>query len=357
MKILMLVNWKLKYCDSKPNDKQPPDYCVKNEDYWFYRHFKDKPEVDVVDVSSFEWLENFEKNKIRFYVYQALRVLPKLNKYDLIVSHGMQSGIVIALLRKLFKTKAKHIVFDIGSFASASESGFSLKLMQFASRSIDGLLYHTKWQYSYYEKFFPWLLAKSYFVRFGADFDYFNNLKEDRSSSENYILCIGKNLTRWKELYEAYRKSGVSCSLKLVGGYDEDLKDKPGVMVYPFIPIKELVKLINGARFCVLPLENVKFSFGQTRLLQQMSMGKCVIASDIRSFEGYFEDGVTAFGYSPGDIEKLSGLIKYLDMNQAVIDAVGKNAKLFCRDVLNERVMALEIEKVYKDVFNGTAEE
>ena len=82
----MLVNWKLKYCDSKPNDKQPPDYCVKNEDYWFYRHFKDKPEVDVVDVSSFGWLENFEKNKIRFYVYQALRVLPKLNKYDLSAS-------------------------------------------------------------------------------------------------------------------------------------------------------------------------------------------------------------------------------------------------------------------------------
>jgi hypothetical protein len=26
MKILMLVNWKIKYCNKKPMDKQPP-YC------------------------------------------------------------------------------------------------------------------------------------------------------------------------------------------------------------------------------------------------------------------------------------------------------------------------------------------
>ena len=38
---------------------------------------------------------------------------------------------------KDYVDKAKHIVFDIGSFASASESGFSLKLMQFASKSLD----------------------------------------------------------------------------------------------------------------------------------------------------------------------------------------------------------------------------
>lgn len=353
MKILMLVNWKLKYCDSKPSDRQPPDYCVKNEDYWFYRHFKDKPEVDVVDVSSFGWLENFEKNKIRFYVYQALRVLPKLNKYDLIVSHGMQSGIVIALLRRLFKTKAKHIVFDIGSFASASESGFSLKLMQFASRSIDGLIYHTRWQFSYYEKFFPWLVSRSYFVSFGSDFDYFNSLKEDIKADKDYILCIGKNLTHWDELYEAYKKSGVNLKLKLVGGYDEKLDGKDNVELYPFIPIKELVKLINGAKFCVLPLKNVKFSFGQTRLLQQMSMGKCVIASNIRSFEGYIEDGVTGFTYEPGDTDKLSDLIVYLDNNQEVIESIGNKAEVFCRDVLNEKVMAKEIEKIYNEVLNG----
>ena len=47
MKILMLVNWKIEYCKEKPADKQPPDYKVEGKDYWFYRYFKNKPEVDL----------------------------------------------------------------------------------------------------------------------------------------------------------------------------------------------------------------------------------------------------------------------------------------------------------------------
>ena len=43
MKILMLVNWKIEYCEEKPADKQPPDYKVEGKDYWFYRYFKNKP--------------------------------------------------------------------------------------------------------------------------------------------------------------------------------------------------------------------------------------------------------------------------------------------------------------------------
>lgn len=85
--------------------------------------------------------------------FQALKAIPKLHKYDLIVSHGMQSAVVVCLYRRFFRGKEKHIVFDIGSFNSAAESGSALKLMQFASRSIDGLIYHTSAQHAYYEKF------------------------------------------------------------------------------------------------------------------------------------------------------------------------------------------------------------
>lgn len=35
MKILMLVNWKVLSCKETPNDKQPPDYRVEGEPYWF----------------------------------------------------------------------------------------------------------------------------------------------------------------------------------------------------------------------------------------------------------------------------------------------------------------------------------
>lgn len=75
MKILMLVNWKIEYCKEKPADKQPPDYKVEGKDYWFYRYFKNKPEVDVIDIRSFSWLEDFERNKLHFYIWQAIRAI------------------------------------------------------------------------------------------------------------------------------------------------------------------------------------------------------------------------------------------------------------------------------------------
>lgn len=64
MKILMLVNWKVAYENQIPEGKQPPDYVVPGQKYWFFRYLSDDISVDVVDIRSFPWLERFEKEKI-----------------------------------------------------------------------------------------------------------------------------------------------------------------------------------------------------------------------------------------------------------------------------------------------------
>ena len=152
----MLVNWKVEYTSCTPKDKQPPDYVADGEKYWFFRYFPDAIQADVIDIRSFSALEHFEKNKLRFYIWQTLRILPRLKNYDVVLSHGMQSGIVLCLLRHMFgKGKYKHIVFDIGAFNSAKENGKALKLMQFASKSLDGVIYHTSGQKRYYEHCHP----------------------------------------------------------------------------------------------------------------------------------------------------------------------------------------------------------
>ena len=57
----------------RPADRQPPDYLVRGEAYWFYRYFEEKPEVDVIDICSIPLLEKIEKDRLHFYVYQALK--------------------------------------------------------------------------------------------------------------------------------------------------------------------------------------------------------------------------------------------------------------------------------------------
>lgn len=347
MKILMLVNWKIEYCDRIPADKQPPDYYVKGEPYWFFRYFKEQPEVDVVDVRSCPWLEKFEKNKLRFYVWQTLRVLPKLHKYDLIISHGAQSGVVLSLWRRLFKTKAKHILFDIGSFNSAAESGYALKLMQFASKSIDGVIYHTSSQIGYYKNFFPWIVEKSTFIRFGTDLEFFDPTQlKTTEDNGNYILCVGYSKRDWDTLVKAYQKIDTAVVLRLVGKVDPAFEAVPGVEQIPFVPIKELVQQIFNAKFCVLPLESFNYSYGQMTLMQQMALGKCVVAAKVPSLVDYVADEKTAVLYTPKDAGDLANKLQILLDNDGLRDYIAAAGKRDLEINCNEKIMAEKIEKV-----------
>lgn len=357
MKILMLVNWKIKYCGETPRDRQPPDYYVQGQPYWFYRHFTDNCEVDVVDVSSKPWLERLEKEKLRFYIWQTLKVIPKLKKYDLVVSHGAQSGIALSLWRRFFKGAVKHIVFDIGSFNSAAESGAALKLMQFASKSMDGIIYHTSSQGDYYDKFFPWLVAKSRFVRFGTDLSFFSPAHLKKADDENqYVICVGYSKRDWDTLVKAYQKTETKIRLRLVGRVEDRFKDVRGVEQSPSIPIKSLMNQIYNALFCILPLESFNYSYGQMTLQQQMALGKCVVAARVPSLVDYVADGMTAVFYEPQNVDDLAQKMQCLFDDAEMRDCIGRQARTYLEKECNERIMAEQIQEKYQDVLWGGKE-
>lgn len=353
MKILMLVNWKIEYCKSKPMDKQPPDYHVKGEPYWFFRYFKSLPEVDVVDISSFPWLERFEKNELRFYIWQTLKVIPRLHQYDLIVSHGMQSGVVLSLWRRLFKTRAKHIVFDIGSFNSAAEGGVALKLMQFASRSIDGLIYHTSSQKEYYQKFFSWLVPQSEFIRFGTDLEFFDpsDLKKTKDY-ETYMLCVGSAKRDWDTLVRAYQMLDTDVKLRIIGRIDDRYEEIPGIEQIARVPIKELINQIYNSAFAVLPLEQFNYSYGQMTLMQQMALGKCVVAARVNSLTDYIDEN-TAVLYEPCIAEDLADKLDKVLKDKEFRDRIARNGQTYLREHCCEPIMAVEIESYLQNCLNG----
>lgn len=354
MKILMLVNWKIEYCNSVPKSKQPPDYCIKGEDYWFYRYFKNKPNVDVIDISSFPALENFEKNKLHFYIHQGLKAVPRLDKYDLIVSHGMPSAVIVALWQHLFKKKVKHIVFDIGCFNSAAESGRIMKIMQYVSKSIDGIIYHTKCQKEYYEKYYPWLANKSEFIRFGTDLEFFDSGSLKKSNDYGkYIICIGASRRDWDTLIKAYKLLDTDIKLKIIGHTDEKYNGIKGVKQIPFIPVTDMINQIYNARLCVLPLESFNYSYGQMTFLQQMALGKCVIAANVPSLNGYAEDKKTAVFYEAKNENSLKDAVNFVLDNPEKETKIISNARDYLKNECNEKIMAEQIESFYLKIFKN----
>lgn len=364
--VLMLVNWKVTRAEQIPEGIQPPDYVVPGVPYWFFRYMSPDFAVDVVDISAPKWMEKLEK-RVRFYIWQTLRVLPHLNQYDLVVSHGMQSGIVLALWRRVFgRGRYRHVVFDIGAFNSGRQSGRALKLMQLASRSLDGVIYHTEIQREYYEACHPWLLDKSRFIPFGTDAEFFQKAKLGKTGSTeadgqdpaaagklqepSYILSFGKIKRDWATLLKAYDESRQELPLKIVG--NAELRSKNSrVEILPAVPLSKLLDLIRGAAFCVVPLEAMPYSYGQMTLLQQMAMGKAVIAADVPSLAAY-HDGDGVVWYQPENAEDLAGKIDALTENPARCALLGERAAALIRTTYHEEKMAGEIQKFFLEVLN-----
>lgn len=349
MKILLLVNWKIKYTDKIPPGIQPPDYFVDGRQYWFFKFFKNRDfTLDVMDISSFGALERFEKNKLRFYVWQALKAFPKLKNYDVVLSHGMQSGVVIAILRRLFgKGKYKHIVFDIGAFNSARETGKALKLMQFAAKSLDGVIYHTPRQKAYYEKCHPGIVSKSIFIPFGTDTEFFKKVEPNKSPiGEKYIISVGYNKRDWDTLIKAYDKSLQKYQLLLIGN-DSYHSDNSNIRIMPPVSLEKLMNYISNSEFCVLPLENFNYSYGQMTLLQQMAMGKAVLCAEVNSLEAYTSEGIKRDAlkvYSPKNEAMLTRTLNELMSNPPLCERIGANASSLVRELFDEKTMAVKIE-------------
>lgn len=353
MRILLLINWKIRYCDGVPKDLQPSDYSCPQETFWFFKYFDKKPQVDVVDISAPKWIEKIE-NKIRFHFYQTLRILFKLNKYDLIFIHGSNSAMLLCALKRVFHLKMPPILdVDISSFHQASCSGMIHRLSQFSSKAFDYMLYHTSSQVDYYKEQFPWLVDKSKFVLLGVDYEYWKNKTYPAIKKKNsYIVCVGYRKRDWKTLLEAYDEAKIKEDLYLIGNPNISSENSK-VKVLPFIPIEELMTYIVNSKFSVIPLDDFNYSFAQLTLLQQMALGVPILAADVPAIKDYANESEGVESYIPYNVESLKEKLSYMsERSKDELAQMGESNIAAVKSTLNEQDMAEKIEAVCKSLLN-----
>jgi len=347
-KILFLVNWEVKKIpDNKSNFLQSSNYLINGEKYWFFKRWPDKNiEVDVVDFFKIPFFHEIEKKILRFYILQTLKVVPFLNKYDLIMSHGGQSAIFLAFIRSFLGIKdPPHIIIDVGALNGGRNSQPELKIFQFALRSVSGIIYHVKAQKKHYDIHFPFLAARSYYVPFGVDEQYF---KPKEYSHENYILSIGYKNRDWETLIAAFSRIKTDTVLKIVGPKKLKIRLEPNICVKPYVPIKLLKELIAKAKFIVIPLVNLPYAHGQMTLLQSMAMGKAVIVTNTASSVDYVKDGEDAILVKRNDVQDMKNKIEFLLNNPDLAIRIGENARKSIQNKFTEKHMAEGIYEAIK---------
>jgi glycosyltransferase involved in cell wall biosynthesis len=76
------------------------------------------------------------------------------------------------------------------------------------------------------------------------------------------------------------------------------------------VPISELRREYAAAKVCVIPLHDVKYSSGQTILLEMLASGARVVVSDVGAVQDYIAGCESVTRVPTGDVEALGAAIR-----------------------------------------------
>lgn len=349
MKILMLVNWSVNKKNFNKSELQSSNF-FDGKEYWFFKNIlSQNDKIDVIGLETCPKISKFEYRFFKVYIFQTIKNLFKFNSYDVVISHGANSGIILALIRRFFKTRYKHVLFDIGSFRSAEKgNGFVNKLIKFASKSIDYVFYHSSSQLNYYSEEFPWLVNKSKFLRFGVDLNYFKIGKKTKPIYSG--ICIGSSMRDWETFFKAIDKMNVHLPFLVLGKEKSDftnLNVPNNVVFIRSVSSEKMKELIQKSIIGILPLKNYNYSYGQMTFLDQGALKLPLVAAYTNSLKDYGENGKTCLFYEPENyIDLRNKIIELLNNNQKR-ESLSENNYEFIRKYCDENKLG---EEVYKEL-------
>ncbi len=216
-KILMVVGWQVQPAEKDDQRKYPADLLLPDQRYWFFKHWPaDNLNIDVMGYKRIPFLSKIEKKFLHFHLFQSLRILPKMKKYDLVIFFHSQMGIILALFKSIFKIKTPLVLIDVEGLGRKNK-WYILPFIKKALQGIDQLFYLATVQKEDYQRYFPEIVSRSDFLPFGLDLSRFSS---DGKKEEDYIVSIGyqgPDFRNWKTLIQAYSQLNTKTRLLILG--------------------------------------------------------------------------------------------------------------------------------------------
>jgi glycosyltransferase involved in cell wall biosynthesis len=93
------------------------------------------------------------------------------------------------------------------------------------------------------------------------------------------------------------------------------------------MPLPDFLERMARARLVVVPLVNESSDFGQTTVVQALSLGKPVVATRSPGIVDYVTDGQEGFLVGAGDADALRAAVARLDEDDDLRRACGERAR------------------------------
>ena len=345
MRILFTPNWTVHQLSIDDDSVQPPDKQVVGEGYWFFKYFPHGYDVDIIDRGRKSWFRDVEK-KIKFYIKQPIKAFKVRNDYDIVVSHGAQSGLVYELLCSFVKNKPPHLMFDIGGLNGARINHFETPLIRYALRKCPHIIVHSSRQLDFYREHYPELVPRVRFIPYGVDCKFF--VPRPEVERTHTILSFGKAKRDNVTLCEAFARMNDKKGYRLIVVGDTELSGKydyvDDIVFRPVIPLPEMMQLMAESDFIVIPMPEYRYSYGQMSFLQSMAMGKAAIITRTTSSVDYISQAPGVIGVEPYDVDDMiRALGEMMAMTDAQRDAIGMANRSYATSRFDEREMSKAI--------------
>lgn len=278
-------------------------------------------------------LSRWLRKPILWRIYQTVFAACQQGRADCIFAVNEASALPVLLVKRLGLLKTPVIVFNCGLMHPRNRVGLRRAIWRWLLPCAEAVVSQTTMEYDSVWQEFGLQKDRQFLIPMLVDVDFFK--PEANTVAGDYCLAAGTNEGRdYPTLLKAFPKEEsliiVTDSFNAAIIKDQ-VESGMRVQVLQAVPIGELKALYQRARVIVNPLREIEYCSGHTVLLENMALGKPVIISTVSGMRDYVEDGKTAIGVPPGDVEVLRQRIRECLEQPGLFTAIGVQATQWVR--------------------------
>lgn len=348
MRVLFLPNWPV-YAD--PAGRQPADYRVPGEPYWFFRHFEGPVQVRVIDVARWPgW--RLEDRYLRFYGAQGLAAALARRRPDVVLAHGAQSAVaLLSLARGLRVSLPPVVVIDVGAFNHGRpEQRSTFAPVRWALGAAARVVWHSSASRAMAERYAPEIAARGEVVPLGVELPLWPPLPAESSvpglaGDPPHALSVGYAKRDYDLLGRAWHRL-PDVPLRVLGATQEAA---PGLVATfsPRVPFAAYQDRLRAAALVVHVVPDGPASQGQMTLLDAFAAARPVVVTDVAPVRDYL--GPWCVPVPPDDPGGLAGAVRRLWEDPGERERLGAAARRAAEERFDARDMARRIEAILRE--------